>query len=196
MRRFSRRVKTVAKQETYDDVANAETGDDKIRKEVELLKMMSHSNFVRLEEVIETDDYWYFLMELIRGDEIFDLLADRGAFDEATARQIMRQLLEAIRYMHSKGIMHRDLKPENIRLAEAPGSGVGAVLVVKIADLSIAELVGLTGVGIVRPPQHHWLWQKMRPVEPWWRLIQLARCIPPLFAISAPIRPAHLRTSG
>lgn len=111
MRRFSRRVKTVAKQETYDDVANAETGDDKIRKEVELLKMMSHSNFVRLEEVIETDDYWYFLMELIRGDEIFDLLADRGAFDEATARQIMRQLLEAIRYMHSKGIMHRDLKP-------------------------------------------------------------------------------------
>ena len=33
----------------------------------------------------------------------------------------VRRILEAIRYMHSKGIMHRDLKPENIRLAEAPG---------------------------------------------------------------------------
>ena len=128
--------------------------------------MMSHSNIFRLVDEIETEDYWYFLMELIRGDEVFDLLADRGTFDEATARQIMRQPLEAIRYMHSKGIMHRDLKPENIRLAETPCSGVRAGLVVKIADVSIAELVGLTGVGIVRPPQHHWLWQKMRPVEP------------------------------
>jgi len=138
-------IKIIAKQKTLGDVANAETGDDKIRKEVELLKMMSHSNITRLVEVIETDDHWYFVMELIRGDEIFDLLADRGAFDEATARQIMRQLLEAIHYMHSKGIMHRDLKPENIMLAEAPGGGVDARLVVKITDFGIAELVGLSG---------------------------------------------------
>lgn len=137
-------IKIIQKAKCLGGSEAAAVADDKIRKEAELQQALSHPNIISLEEVIETDHCWYFVMELVSGGELFDRLADDGAYDEATARQIMRQLLEAIYHVHSKGVMHRDLKPENIMLAEAPESAE-TLPVVKIADFGLAKLVGQSG---------------------------------------------------
>jgi len=120
------------------------TVDEMARKEAEFLKHLDHPNIIRLVEVIETEDRWYFVMELVRGGELFDHLADNGAFDEATARKIMRQLLEATQHMNTQGIMHRDLKPENVMLAEAMTND-DTPPVTKIADYGLAEFIENAG---------------------------------------------------
>lgn len=53
-------------------------------------------------------------MDYISGGELFEYIQQRGRIPEATARRFMRQLINAVNYMHRMGVVHRDLKLENI----------------------------------------------------------------------------------
>ena len=74
-------------------------------------------------------------MEFASGGELFTLVANGGAMDEARARVYFKQIASAAAYCHSQGVCHRDLKLENVLLA-APG----------------ASAVKITGAPI--PPNH------------------------------------------
>ena len=79
-------------------------------------------------------------MELLHGGELFDAIIARGSFPESEARLLLRQLLSALAYCHSLGVVHRDLKPENI-LFEQPDAGPGgAVGSLKLIDFGYAAL--------------------------------------------------------
>jgi calcium/calmodulin-dependent protein kinase I len=60
-------------------------------------------------------------MELVQHGNLSDLIASKVARDEIfsdeEASKIVKSVLEAVEYMHSKNIVHRDLKPENILMA-------------------------------------------------------------------------------
>ena len=53
-------------------------------------------------------------MDYCSGGELFDRIADREALTESTAREYMKQILNAVAYCHMNNAMHRDLKPKNI----------------------------------------------------------------------------------
>lgn len=84
-------------------------------KEITLLKKMDHPNIVKVFEFFETDFYYHVVMEYLEGRELFGMLTNKEfAYDEQTICGIMQQLLSAIQFMHTNGIMHRDLKSENV----------------------------------------------------------------------------------
>ncbi|KAE8583138.1 hypothetical protein XENTR_v10020438 [Xenopus tropicalis] len=56
-------------------------------------------------------------MELVTGGELFDRIIERGYYTEKDASQLIRQVLDAVQYLHNMGIVHRDLKPENLLYA-------------------------------------------------------------------------------
>lgn len=58
----------------------------------------------------------YIVQDKISGGELFDYVANSGAFTEPQARYYLRQLLTGLNYIHTAGFAHRDLKPENILL--------------------------------------------------------------------------------
>lgn len=57
-------------------------------------------------------------MDYVCGGELFDYIQQRGRIHEEAARTFMRQLVDAVGYMHRMGIVHRDLKLENILVDE------------------------------------------------------------------------------
>jgi len=92
-----------------------EEASEALRIEVEVLKRAaSHPNIISLHAVVRTPPATYLVMEVMNGGELFDAIIARGSFPETEARELLRQLLSALAYCHSLGVVHRDLKPENV----------------------------------------------------------------------------------
>lgn len=54
------------------------------------------------------------IMELAKGGELMHYVQNKGKLDEKEARKILIQIVNALQYCHSHGVVHRDLKLENI----------------------------------------------------------------------------------
>lgn len=77
-----------------------------------------HSNIIRQIDCIETEKVIYSVLEFCQGVELVDYLNACGGMSDDEARNVMRQLLSGLSYLHSLGIVHRDLSLENILIAE------------------------------------------------------------------------------
>lgn len=98
---------------------------DLLRDEYNILRQLDHDNVVRVFDAFEDDRTLFIVMEYVKGGELFDFIVDNGCFEEGAARSIFRQMLEAVNWLHARGISHRDLKPENI-LLQPKGSAYDA----------------------------------------------------------------------
>jgi serine/threonine protein kinase len=83
--------------------------------EIKAMTVMRHPNIVALEEVLETEEHVFFVMELLQGGSLADHVAIQP-FSDDVARHFFRQVLLGVRFCHSKNVRHRDLKLENILL--------------------------------------------------------------------------------
>ncbi|BGP27595.1 CAMK/CAMKL/Kin4 protein kinase [Rhodotorula toruloides] len=89
---------------------------EKVRREIEVLKMVRHPNIVRLYDVIETEKYIGIVLEYASGGELFDHILAHRYLKERDASRLFAQLISGVGYLHSKGVVHRDLKLENLLL--------------------------------------------------------------------------------
>lgn len=85
----------------------------KMKSEIEIMAMIDHPNIIKLFETFEGDRDLYLVMELCSGGDLFERTKAAGAFSEADAAIIIRQVLRCVNYLHERGICHRDLKLEN-----------------------------------------------------------------------------------
>jgi len=88
--------------------------EDSLENEIKVLRKLNHSNIVRLKETFEDKQKVYLVMELVTGGELFDRIVEKGSYTEKDASALIKQILQAVDYMHSQGVVHRDLKPENL----------------------------------------------------------------------------------
>ncbi|XP_036447555.1 calcium/calmodulin-dependent protein kinase type 1D-like isoform X2 [Colossoma macropomum] len=88
--------------------------DVNLENEIAVLRRIKHENVVGLEDFYESRTHYYLVMQLVSGGELFDRILDRGMYSEKDASLVIRQVLEAVNYLHKNGIVHRDLKPENL----------------------------------------------------------------------------------
>lgn len=89
----------------------------KIVNEAKLMQAIEHPHVVKFYKFLKSDVAYYFLMELAEQGELFDLIVSEEHFSENEARNYFHQLISAIDYCHSKGIVHKDLKAENLLLS-------------------------------------------------------------------------------
>ena len=87
--------------------------------EIKILKTINHPNIVKLEEVKKGTHFYYIVMEFINGGMLSDCLQKYkektgNYFPEQIVQYLMRQLIDALIYIHGKNIIHRDIKLENI----------------------------------------------------------------------------------
>lgn len=96
-------------------LVDSEVGLERLREEIFIMCQLDHPNIVRLEEVYESQSEIYLVQELCLGGELFDRLDEQPDYHytEAECARLVKQMLCAVRYLHSRGIIHRDLKLEN-----------------------------------------------------------------------------------
>ena len=88
----------------------------KFLKEARTLAEMDNRHIVRIHDVFEENDTAYYVMEYVDGGSLKDLVQRRGSLPEAEALGYIRQLADALDYLHGRRIMHLDVKPGNIML--------------------------------------------------------------------------------
>ncbi|KAK2142313.1 hypothetical protein LSH36_971g00059 [Paralvinella palmiformis] len=88
--------------------------EESLQNEIDVLRRLKHPNIVELLDVYEDKTHFYLAMELVTGGELFDRIVEKGSYTEKDASHLIRQVLEAVDFMHEKGVVHRDLKPENL----------------------------------------------------------------------------------
>ena len=83
-------------------------------------RLGSHANIVNLIHSFETEAHIYIVLEFCsRGDLYEAIRTGTGPLETEHVRQFMLQLIDAVAYIHAKGMYHRDIKPENIFLTES-----------------------------------------------------------------------------
>jgi len=105
-----------------------------LQREIDIMARVQHTNVLRLFEIFDTDTKLSLVMELVNGGELFYKIVDKGSYSELEARDIVRQLVEGVDYLHNQGIAHRDLKPENLLCSETEHG-----VVIKIADFGLSK---------------------------------------------------------
>ncbi|KAF4185071.1 hypothetical protein CNMCM7927_007096 [Aspergillus lentulus] len=138
-----------------------------ILKEVQIMRQVDHPNIVKLIDFSESRRYYYIVLELCPGGELFHQIVRLTYFSEDLSRHVILQVAKAIEYLHgTSGIVHRDIKPENIlfypipfvpsknpkprqpgdedKVDEGeflPGKGAGGIGVIKIADFGLSKVI-------------------------------------------------------
>ena len=113
---------------------------------VDLLGTLDHPNVLKYDEVYEDKDYLYFIADYMRGGELYDAIIARGNYNEHDSAYIVRQLLQAVAYLHADGIVHRNIRPGNILLANQKS------LELKLIDYDFAS-VKPAGVSYFTPQE-------------------------------------------
>jgi calcium/calmodulin-dependent protein kinase I len=88
--------------------------EESLENEIKVLRKLRHPNIVQLFDTYDEKAYVYLVMELVTGGELFDRIVAKGSYTERDASNLIRQVMEAVAFMHRNGVVHRDLKPENL----------------------------------------------------------------------------------
>ncbi|KAI4108772.1 MAG: hypothetical protein LQ345_007092 [Seirophora villosa] len=111
-------IKCLSKTSVTDQRSSAVSEDHA----VELLchdRLGKHPNIVSLIHSFETEVHIYLVLEFCSMGDLYEAInIGRGPLETENVREFMLQLVNAVDFMHSKGIYHRDIKPENILLAQ------------------------------------------------------------------------------
>ena len=91
---------------------------NKINKEIKILQRIKHINIIQIYEIIETDFYFYIVMEYCENKDLFFLLKSKHNLTELDSCKYFQQIINALEHIHLSYITHRDLKPENILLTD------------------------------------------------------------------------------
>jgi serine/threonine protein kinase len=122
---------------------------ERFRREIQLAAQLQHPHIVPLLSAGEAEGLPYFIMPFVTGESLRSRVAREGEFPIAETLRILRDVVSALAYAHSCGVVHRDVKPDNVLLS-------GGVAVV--TDFGVAKAVtassdapgatGLTSMGV------------------------------------------------
>ena len=96
----------------------------KFLKEAKTLAVLKHPNIIRVFDVYEDNGTAYYVMDYIEGNNLSDIVEGKGRLSEPLALKYIRQVANALNYLHQKKLLHLDVKPANILLDKNTGNAI------------------------------------------------------------------------
>jgi len=122
-------IKVLPPELAYDPAIRA-----RFTREAQTAAQLAHAHIVPIYDVGEKDGLAHFVMALVTGGNLAELLAREPRQPIEEARRILREIADALAYAHTRGVIHRDIKPDNILLDAASGR-------VMVTDFGIARAI-------------------------------------------------------
>ncbi len=110
---------------------------ERFRREAYNVSQLRHPNTITLFDYGHSDGRYFFVMEMLEGESLGEVLRDEIGIAPMRAAHILEQTLKSLAEAHKRGIVHRDLKPDNIFLCEFEEDRD----FVKVLDFGIAKAV-------------------------------------------------------
>eukprot|EP00927_Polykrikos_kofoidii_P042193 TRINITY_DN36043_c0_g1_i1.p1 TRINITY_DN36043_c0_g1~~TRINITY_DN36043_c0_g1_i1.p1 ORF type:complete len:947 (-),score=115.66 TRINITY_DN36043_c0_g1_i1:170-2584(-) len=120
---------------------------DMIDAEIDVLARLDHPNVLRMFEHYRDKQNVYLIIDVCSGGELMDVFKEQAVngrmIPENWVSRVFRQVLEAVSYIHKKGVIHKDLKFQNVMLRDRATDCMNIHLVHAIViDVGLAELFG------------------------------------------------------
>uniref|UniRef100_A0A8C8J526 non-specific serine/threonine protein kinase n=1 Tax=Oncorhynchus tshawytscha TaxID=74940 RepID=A0A8C8J526_ONCTS len=118
---------------------------DQVTQELSLLQRLQHTHLVRLLDTYETPSSYVLVLEMVDQGRLLDYIVSWGNLTEEKVASYLRNILEALHYLHNCRIAHLDLKPENLLVSHTSSSQP----VVKLTDFG--DAVQLNSAHYIHP---------------------------------------------
>jgi len=118
------------------DKAKCQGKEHMIESEISILSAIAHPNIIQLHEVFDFSSEKYLVMEYVQGGDLFDAIAADIKYNETVARDMVKDLANALQYLHDRMVCHRDIKPENLLVINKQDTKS-----LKLADFGLAVAV-------------------------------------------------------
>lgn len=96
----------------------------KFLKEAKTLAALKHPNIIRVFDIFEDNGTAYYVMDYVEGNNLSDIVEGKGRLSEPLALKYIRQVANALNYLHQKKLLHLDVKPANILLDKNTGNAI------------------------------------------------------------------------
>jgi len=142
---YSCRVRATGEKYALKKIPKEYTQNAEFQREMNALLHIrangGHPNICMLKENFDEEDDYLLVFDLIEGGEMFYHLIQHGAYSEADASRLVRQVASALDFCHGIGVVHADLKPENIMLRNYILQKNRADFMVKLIDFGCSEVL-------------------------------------------------------
>ena len=119
------------------EMTKSDQAKGRFQQEVEAAARLVHTNIVTAFDAGETRNTHFLVMEYVDGQDLADVVAERGSLPVSEALDYILQAAKGLEYAHGQGVVHRDIKPANLLL---DNNGT-----VKILDMGLARVDTQTG---------------------------------------------------
>lgn len=108
--------KYAVKKFKLSELQHIENGVTQLEREIALMRRYSHNNILKLHQVLHNvqKDIVYLVIEYANCGSLYDLINQPIPLQDEYVCSIFHQVLEALQYLHSNGMVHQDIKPSNI----------------------------------------------------------------------------------
>ncbi|XP_013394705.1 obscurin-like [Lingula anatina] len=116
-------------------IAYTPSNRSQVLHEFEILKTLNQERIVRLHEAFTTPDHLILIMDRLYGENILQFLSYKNKYTEETVAKVMRQVIDAVQYLHHQGVVHLNIQPDNVMMASRRR------LDVRLGDFGCARII-------------------------------------------------------
>jgi calcium-dependent protein kinase len=105
--------------------------------QIDSLLSLNHPNIGMIYDILEDEKFIYMVQDLNENGDLFNFIMKNKNINENLCKEIIKQLLSAVRYLHENNIMHRGIKPQNIFIIKFIETDVNQTML-KLCDFGSA----------------------------------------------------------